>query len=77
MKLKDGRTLEKFVEHAVGSIDRPMTDAQLEAKFRGLGAGILSGAEIDRLIRLCWDIGKLGDAAEVARASVPAPARAA
>jgi 2-methylcitrate dehydratase PrpD len=74
IKLKDGRTLEKFVEHAVGSVDRPMSDAQLEAKFRGLAEGVLSGSEADRLIRLCWDIGKLKDAAEVARASVPAAA---
>ena len=34
--LKDGRTLEKFVEHVVGSIERPMSDADLEAKFAGL-----------------------------------------
>jgi len=75
IKLKDGRTLEKFVEHAVGSVERPMSDAQLEAKFRGLAGGILSGGETDRLIGLCWNIGKLKDAAEVARASVPAATR--
>jgi 2-methylcitrate dehydratase PrpD len=72
MKLKDGRTLEKFVEHAVGSLGRPMSDADLEAKFRGLANGILSKAEADNLIRLCWEIGGLKDVAEVARASVPA-----
>jgi len=72
IKLRDGRTLEKFVEHAVGSVDRPMSDAQLEAKFRGLAAGVLTGGETERLIRLCWDIGKLKDAADVARACVPA-----
>jgi 2-methylcitrate dehydratase PrpD len=72
IKLKDGRALEKFVEHAVGSLDWPMSDAQLEAKFRALAGGILSSGETDRLIRLCWDIGKLRDAAEVARAAVPA-----
>jgi 2-methylcitrate dehydratase PrpD len=72
MKLKDGRTLEKFVEHAVGSLGRPMSDADLEAKFRALANGILSKAESDNLIRLCWEIGGLKDAAEVARASVPA-----
>ncbi|MBI3918088.1 MAG: MmgE/PrpD family protein [Betaproteobacteria bacterium] len=75
IRLKDGRVLEKFVEHAVGSVDRPMTDAQLEAKFRSLAQAVLSAGEADRLIRLCWDIGKLKDAAEVARASVPAAAR--
>ncbi|MBI4206598.1 MAG: MmgE/PrpD family protein [Betaproteobacteria bacterium] len=72
IKLKDGRTLEKFVEHAIGSLDKPMSNADLEAKFRGLADGILSKPETDKLIRLCWDIGSLKDAAEVARASVPA-----
>lgn len=74
IKLKNGKTLEKYIEHAVGSLDRPMSDADLEAKFRGLAEGILAKAETDRLIRLCWDIGKLKDAGEVARASVPAGA---
>lgn len=74
IKLKNGRTLEKFVEHAAGSLDRPMSDAELEAKFRGLAEGILSRTETDRLIRLCWDVGGLKDESEVARASVPAGA---
>lgn len=71
IKLKDGRTLEKHVEHAVGSLDRPLSDGDLEAKFRGLANGILSKTETDKLIQLCWDVGKLKDAGEVARASVP------
>jgi 2-methylcitrate dehydratase PrpD len=72
IKLKNGRTLEKYVEHAVGSIDRPLSDGDLEAKFRGLADGILSKGEGDRLMQLCWDVAKLKDAGEVARASVPA-----
>ncbi|MGQ0523331.1 MAG: MmgE/PrpD family protein [Betaproteobacteria bacterium] len=72
IKLKDGRVLEKFVEHAIGSLDRPMSDSDLEVKFRGLADGILSGSETDRLLKLCWEAGKLPDAAEVARAAVPA-----
>ena len=71
IRLKSGKTVEKFVEHAIGSLDRPMSDADLEAKFRGLANGILATSECDRLIRLCWDIGTLSDAGEVARASVP------
>jgi 2-methylcitrate dehydratase PrpD len=71
IRLKNGKVLEKFVEHAVGSLDRPMSDADLEAKFRGLAEAVLSRAEADRLIRLCWDVAKLADAAEIARASVP------
>jgi 2-methylcitrate dehydratase PrpD len=72
MRLKDGRTLDKFVEHVIGSLERPMSDADLEAKFRGLAEGILSGAETARLIDLCWNVGRLKDAGEVARAAVPA-----
>jgi len=72
IKLKNGQTVEKFVEHAVGSLDRPMSDGDLESKFHGLAEGILSRLEAENLIRLCWDIEKLKDAGEVARASVPA-----
>jgi 2-methylcitrate dehydratase PrpD len=74
IRLKSGKTFEIFVEHAVGSLDRPLSDADLETKFRGLAEGILSKAETDKLIRLCWDVGKLKDVGEVARASVPAGA---
>jgi 2-methylcitrate dehydratase PrpD len=71
IRLKNGKTLEKHIEHTVGSLDRPMSDSDLEAKFRGLAEGILSRAETDKLIQLCWGLGNLGDAGEVARASVP------
>jgi len=71
IRLKNGKTVEKFVEHAIGSLHRPMSDADLEAKFRGLAKGILGQADCDRLIGLCWKIGELEDAAEIAGASVP------
>jgi len=72
IKLGDGRTLEKHVEDAIGSLARPMSDADLEAKFRGLADGILSRAETDALIKVCWSAGELKDAGAIARAAVPA-----
>jgi 2-methylcitrate dehydratase PrpD len=74
IKLKNGKILDRHVEHAVGSLDKPMSDTDLEGKFSGLTDPILSRSETDRLIGLCWEIGKLEDAGEVARASVPAAA---
>jgi 2-methylcitrate dehydratase PrpD len=71
IRLKNGKTVEKFVEHAIGSLARPMSDADLEAKFRGLAKGILNASECEHLIALCWGIDKLKEAGEVARASVP------
>ncbi len=67
--MKDGKTVEKHVEHAVGSLERPMSDADLENKFRGLADGILPEQRQEELIRLCWSIESLKDAASIARAS--------
>jgi 2-methylcitrate dehydratase PrpD len=72
IRLKDGRVLTKHVEHAIGSLARPMSDADLEAKFRKFAKGILTPAEGDALLKLCWSLDKLKDAGEIARASVPA-----
>ncbi|MGZ8264357.1 MAG: MmgE/PrpD family protein, partial [Burkholderiales bacterium] len=71
IRLKGGKTVDVFVEHAIGSLERPMSDADLEAKFLGLAGGVLPDSQVKRLLGLCWDIGKLEHAADVARASVP------
>ncbi|MGZ8229468.1 MAG: MmgE/PrpD family protein [Burkholderiales bacterium] len=71
IRLKGGKTVDVFVEHAIGSLERPMSDADLEAKFFGLAGGVLPDSQVKRLLGLCWDIGKLEHAADVARASVP------
>jgi 2-methylcitrate dehydratase PrpD len=66
---KDGRRLEKFVEHAVGSVEHPMSDAELEAKFGRLAEGVLPPDRISRLIDLCWNVAALKDAGELSRAA--------
>ena len=70
--LKDGRKLQKHIEHVIGSIEVPMSDSALEAKFRDLAEGILPPSQIRRLMDACWNIEQLPDAAAVARAAVPA-----
>nr|WP_166799354.1 MmgE/PrpD family protein [Paraburkholderia dipogonis] len=42
--LISGERLEKHVAHAIGSIDRPMSNAELAAKFPDLVEPILGGA---------------------------------
>ena len=61
----DGRTLHLFVEHAIGSVEKPMTDAQLEAKFMDLTEGILPTAQIKKLMALCWAVEQLPSAAAI------------
>jgi MmgE/PrpD C-terminal domain len=67
--LKDGPRLEKFVEHAVGSLERPMTDADLEEKCLGLADGVLPLAQTRTLIDPCWKIDGLPNAAQIAEAA--------
>jgi 2-methylcitrate dehydratase PrpD len=70
--LRDGRKLHKFIEHAIGSAEVPMTDQQLEAKFAALAAGILPAAQVRRLMDACWQVEQLAGADILARAAVPA-----
>jgi 2-methylcitrate dehydratase PrpD len=69
--LKDGRRLERFVEHAIGSVERPLSDGALDAKVRDLCDGVMTPAQTARLIETCRSIERQPDArivAEVARA---------
>jgi 2-methylcitrate dehydratase PrpD len=65
--LKNGERLTTFVEHAVGSIEKPMSDGQLEEKFRGLADGILPATQTRDVIDLCWRTDALADAGDIAR----------
>jgi 2-methylcitrate dehydratase PrpD len=67
--LKDGRRVDTFVEHAVGSLERPMSDADLEAKVTSLATGVLPDAAIRKVIDLCWTADALPHAAAIATAA--------
>src|SRR5262249_28267063 len=70
--LKDGRQLQRHIEHAIGSVEVPMTDKQLETKFSDLADGILTEPMIRRVMETCWTIEGLSSAAEIAKMSVSA-----
>jgi 2-methylcitrate dehydratase PrpD len=69
--LKNGQLLQRHIEHAVGSLEAPMSDQALEAKFTDLAEGILPDPTIRRVMDLCWNVEKLGNAAEIARLCTP------
>lgn len=51
--LKDGRRVQVFVEHAIGSMQRPMDDAALAAKFHALADPVLGETRVAELIAAC------------------------
>jgi 2-methylcitrate dehydratase PrpD len=75
--LHGGAAREIFVEHARGSLERPLTDTELDTKFRSLAAFELTPREVDVLAEQCWSLAGLPDAGVLARGSVSGGARAA
>ncbi len=69
--LADGRTLTRDVPHAIGSLARPMTNADLERKFTGLASEHLKPERIRQLLSLCWSIETLDDVSKIAEAARP------
>ncbi|MCG7400938.1 MULTISPECIES: MmgE/PrpD family protein [Caballeronia] len=69
--LKDGRKLHKYIEHAIGSTQVPMTDKQLETKFSDLADGILTPEQTRALIDKCWHVEQLDSASEIATSALP------
>ncbi len=65
--LRDGRRLHLFVEHAIGSVARPMTEDDLIAKFTDLVEPVLGAGRTAKLRDLCLGLDTLGDATVVAR----------
>ena len=59
--LSDGRRVHVFVEHAIGSLAKPMTTAQLEGKFRGMCDQVLGAERCGSLMAACWNLGGLED----------------
>ena len=66
--LVDGRVLTRHIEHAVGSLERPMSDANLEEKLSGLAEDMLTDARTNELIARVWSLEKLEDASVLAHA---------
>jgi 2-methylcitrate dehydratase PrpD len=69
--LADGRRLHVAVEHAVGSLARPLTDAALDAKFRDLVEPVLGADRATALVAECRAIGSAGGVGKLADLAQP------
>jgi 2-methylcitrate dehydratase PrpD len=59
--LVDGRTLHVFVPHAIGSLERPMSDEQLTRKFLDLVDPVLGAERAQELVAILGGIAKASD----------------
>jgi 2-methylcitrate dehydratase PrpD len=68
VELKDGRVLEAEEPYRKGSKWNPITQTELEAKFRGLASAVLTETQQDEVIEA---VAKLEDAGNVATGLLP------
>jgi 2-methylcitrate dehydratase PrpD len=70
--MKDGRRIERFVRHAIGSLERPLSNAELDAKFRGLSEPVLGAGAASEVLQLAWEMPRLTSIVELMEKTVPA-----
>jgi 2-methylcitrate dehydratase PrpD len=71
VELTNGERIAKQVDHAIGNLGRPMTDRELEEKFRDQATLILPAQQVDELIGLCWKTAELADVRQLIARAVP------
>ncbi|MBG9390409.1 MmgE/PrpD family protein [Caenimonas aquaedulcis] len=57
--LTDGRRVHVRVDHAIGSLERPLSDVQLEGKFNALVVPVLGEAKAREITAACWKLAAL------------------
>lgn len=65
--MRDGSRHVREVEHPRGHAGNPMSDAEVEAKFRALVEPRLGRAKADALLAACWALESLPHTAELVR----------
>jgi 2-methylcitrate dehydratase len=54
----DGRTFSEQLDYPKGDPRNPLSDAEIEEKFRALASGVLSEKAQDKLIAAIWNLEK-------------------
>ena len=71
IKTIDGRTLHLFVEHAIGSVEKPMSNELLLGKFAGQSEPVLGSAKTAQAWKLALGIGQCADLRDFFAATTP------
>ena len=61
IRLEDGREHSTHVPHATGSPENPMSDAQLEAKYRATASETVGGKRAEALLSAIWMLDQADD----------------
>ena len=76
VELADGRRVTWSVEQSLGNVHRPLSDRQLDDKFRSSAVRALPPEAANIVLDRCWRIADLDDVSVLVDATVPAVERA-
>lgn len=66
VELENGQVLRQFVECSLGNLRKPLSDRQLDEKFRDQA----TVPQVNKLIDLCWRLDELQDVNDLVKATV-------
>ncbi|HET9834487.1 MAG TPA: hypothetical protein VFP91_22340, partial [Vicinamibacterales bacterium] len=67
----DGRRLSRFVEASIGNLARPLSDRQLDTKFRDQAVLALPAAQVEDVLAACWRVDVLDDVGAFVASTIP------
>lgn len=65
IKTTDGKRFEHHIPHAAGTVDNPMSDSEMKAKFTGNAETVLSAEDSASLMRMVWQFDRLDSVASL------------
>lgn len=69
--LEDGRRLEKHIERCIGSLEKPLSNDQIDTKFRGQAALVIGEAACEALLKQAWMLPGMTSVGDLAATSLP------
>ena len=69
--LKNGKEVHIFVKNAIGSLENPMSDANLEQKFTSLAEPVIGKEKTRQLISALWKLGQASDLKQIISLCTP------
>jgi 2-methylcitrate dehydratase len=63
--MRNGEKIVREIDHAKGDPQNPMTDEEIETKFRKLVAPVMSEEQMDRALNRLWHLEDMRDMSEV------------
>jgi 2-methylcitrate dehydratase PrpD len=67
--LNDGRVIQKYIESAIGGVENPLSNEQLDAKFLDLTEDILPRSKSKLLLETCWNMSSIASVGKFAKST--------